>query len=120
MKFDKKTFFSYHLSKCQKLSQNIAILISPSFLIGQKQMNVFKFDYLTPEGIKKKWNAFFPKVQITATAEKLTLLTPGDFNTIYSTLRFYDDSEISPEIIENALKSEIAYKDNRAGRVMGF
>lgn len=73
-----------------------------------------------PRRYQKKWNAFFPKVQITATAEKLTLLTPGDFNTIYSTLRFYDDSEISPEIIENALKSEIAYKDNRAGRVMGF
>lgn len=64
MKFDKKTFFSYHLSKCQKLSQNIAILISPSFLIGQKQMNVFKFDYLTPEGIKKNGMPFSQKSKL--------------------------------------------------------
>ena len=53
-------------------------------------------------------------------ARNLRMLTPGDFNAVYSTLRFYDESELTADRIMNSLKSEIAYKDGRAGRTMGL
>jgi hypothetical protein len=52
--------------------------------------------------------------------KNLRMLTPGDFNAVYSTLRFYDASELTADRIMNALKSEIAYKDSREGRTMGL
>ena len=79
-----------------------------------------KFGYLKPEGIEKLWQAFFPSVEMPDTVRNLRMLTPGDFNAAYGTLRFYDKSELTAEIILDALKSEIAYKDGREGRTMGL
>jgi hypothetical protein len=53
-------------------------------------------------------------------ARNLRMLTPGDFNAVYSTLRFYDASELTADSIMDALKAEIAYKDGREGRTMGL
>ena len=79
-----------------------------------------KFGYLKPEGVEKMWQAFFPQVEMPATARELRMLTPGDFNAAYGSLRFYDESELTADAIINALKSEIAYKDGREGRRMGL
>ena len=79
-----------------------------------------KFGYLKPEGIEKLWQAFFPSVEMPDAVRNLRMLTPGDFNAAYGTLRFYDKSELTAEIILDALKSEIAYKDGREGRTMGL
>lgn len=79
-----------------------------------------KFGYLKPEGVQKMWQAFFPKVECPDEARSLRMLAPGDFNAAYGSLRFYDESEITPVTILDALKSELAYKDSRQGRTMGF
>ena len=79
-----------------------------------------KFGYLKPEGIEKLWQAFFPSVAMPDAARSLRMLTPGDFNAAYSTLRFYDKSELTADVVMQALKSEIAYKDGREGRTMGL
>jgi hypothetical protein len=50
----------------------------------------------------------------------MRMLAPGDFNAAYSTLRFYDETELTADTILSALKSEIAYKDGREGRTMGL
>ena len=79
-----------------------------------------KFGYLKPEGVEKMWQAFFPQVEMPATARELRMLTPGDFNAAYGSLRFYDESELTADAILSTLKSEIAYKDGREGRRMGL
>jgi hypothetical protein len=53
-------------------------------------------------------------------AKNMHMLAPGDFNAAYSTLRFYDETELTADTILSALKSEIAYKDGREGRTMGL
>lgn len=77
-----------------------------------------KFDFLKPENIEKMWRAFFPQVECPTEAKNLRMLTPGDFNAAYGTLRF--ESDLTAEAILDALKLEISYKDGRQGRVMGF
>ena len=79
-----------------------------------------KFGYLLPEGIEMLWQAFFPLVKCPAEAKNLRMLTPGDFNAAYGSLRFYSEDEITAETILEALKSELTYKDSRQGRVMGL
>jgi SpoVK/Ycf46/Vps4 family AAA+-type ATPase len=79
-----------------------------------------KFGYLKPEGIEALWKGFFPKVEMPEAARSLRMLTPGDFNAAYASLRFYDESELTAEAVLNALKSELAYKDSREGRTMGL
>ena len=79
-----------------------------------------KFGYLTPEGVCKMWQAFFPKVECPDAAKNLRMLAPGDFNAAYGSLRFLDEGEITAEVILDALKSELAYKDGRQGRTMGL
>ena len=79
-----------------------------------------KFNYLTPEGIEKMWKAFFPAVECPKSAKNLKMLAPGDFNAAYGSLRFYSEGEITAEVILDALKTELAYKDGRQGRVMGL
>lgn len=79
-----------------------------------------KFDYLKPEGIEALWKGFFPTVQMPDAARNMRMLTPGDFNAAYATLRFYDECELTDGVILEALKSEIAYKDGREGRTMGL
>lgn len=79
-----------------------------------------KFNYLQPEGIEKVWQAFFPKIECPQTARELKSLAPGDFNAVYSTFRYYDESEITAENIVQALLHEIECKDTREGRRMGL
>ena len=79
-----------------------------------------KFGYLKPESVEKIWKAFFPAIECPDEARNLKMLTPGDFNAAYGSLRFYSESEITAEAILEALKSELAYKDSRQGRVMGL
>lgn len=79
-----------------------------------------KFGYLKPEGIEALWKGFFPKVEMPEAVRSLRMLTPGDFNAAYASLRFYDESELTAEAVLNALKSELAYKDGREGRTMGL
>ena len=79
-----------------------------------------KFGYLKPESVEKMWQAFFPTVSCPDEARNLKMLTPGDFNAAYGSLRFYSENEITAEAILEALKTELAYKDSRQGRVMGL
>ena len=79
-----------------------------------------KFGYLKPDSIEKMWQAFFPTVSCPDEARNLKMLTPGDFNAAYGSLRFYGEDEITAETILKALKTELAYKDSRQGRTMGL
>lgn len=79
-----------------------------------------KFNYLAPEGVERMWKAFFPKIECPAAARDLRMLAPGDFNAAYGSLRFYGESEITAEVVLEALRAELAYKDGRQGRVMGL
>ena len=79
-----------------------------------------KFGYLKPEGIEALWRGFFPSVACPDAVKNMHMLAPGDFNAAYSTLRFYDETELTADAILSALKSEIAYKDGREGRTMGL
>ena len=79
-----------------------------------------KFNYLQPDGIAKVWQAFFPKIECPQTARELKSLAPGDFNAVYGTFRYYDESEITAESIVQALLHEIECKDTREGRRMGL
>lgn len=79
-----------------------------------------KFNYLKPEGIETLWNAFFAGIPCPAEARNLKALAPGDFNAVYSSFRFLDDAEKTPENILQALEHEINSKDTREGRRMGL
>lgn len=79
-----------------------------------------KFNYLQPDGIAKVWQAFFPKIECPQTACELKSLAPGDFNAVYGTFRYYDESEITAKSILQALLHEIECKDTREGRRMGL
>ncbi len=79
-----------------------------------------KFNYLQPDGITKVWQAFFPKIECPQEARELKSLAPGDFNAVYGTFRYYDESEITAENILQALLHEIECKDTREGRRMGL
>ena len=79
-----------------------------------------KFNYLKPEGIETLWKAFFNDIPCPAEARNLKALAPGDFNAVYSSFRFLDESEKTPENILHALEHEINSKDTREGRRMGL
>lgn len=79
-----------------------------------------KFNYLQPDGIAKVWQAFFPKIECPQDARELKSLTPGDFNAVYGTFRYYNENEITAESILQALLHEIECKDTREGRRMGL
>lgn len=79
-----------------------------------------KFNYLKPDGIKKVWQAFFPKVECTAAACDLMALTPGDFKAVHDTFQYYDESEVTTDSILEALRHEIECKNTRDGRRMGL
>ena len=79
-----------------------------------------KFNYLQSAGIEKVWQAFFPKIECPAAVRELKSLAPGDFNAVYGSFRYYDESEITTENILQALRHEIECKDTREGRRMGL
>ena len=78
------------------------------------------FGYLKPEGIREIWNSFFPNVECPDSATRLPMLAPGDFNAVNGRLCYLPDSIRTPERIEEELRKELAAKDARAGRTMGF
>lgn len=79
-----------------------------------------KFKYLQPDGIKKVWQAFFPKIECPAAACELKAIAPGDFNAIFGTFRYYDKNDITAENILQALRHEMECKDTRECRRMGL
>ena len=79
-----------------------------------------KFNYLKPDGIEKVWQAFFPKVECSATARDLKALTPGDFKAVHDTFQYYDESDVTADSILQALRHEIECKNTREGRRMGL
>lgn len=80
-----------------------------------------KFDYLNTAGIETVWQSFFPKIKCPEHVKRMTMLAPGDFNAVYTQLRYMPTKKISADCIVAALEKEIAAKeggDNK--RRMGF
>jgi hypothetical protein len=48
------------------------------------------------------------------------MLAPGDFNAVYSKLRYLPAERLSPERITKELEKELEAKENRPNRKMGF
>jgi hypothetical protein len=48
------------------------------------------------------------------------MLAPGDFNAVYSKLRYLPAERLTPERITRELEKEIDAKDHHANRKMGF
>ncbi|MCF0221994.1 MAG: AAA family ATPase [Fibrobacter sp.] len=78
------------------------------------------FDYLKPEGIRHMWNVFFPDTECPNSIANLPMLTPGDFNAVNGRMRYLPATSKTPERIEAELRKELSYKDDKAGRSIGF
>jgi hypothetical protein len=50
----------------------------------------------------------------------MTMLAPGDFNAVYTQLRYMPTKKLTADCIAAALEREIAAKDARVNRHMGF
>jgi SpoVK/Ycf46/Vps4 family AAA+-type ATPase len=79
-----------------------------------------KFNYLNPEGIENIWKSFFPTLDCPESVKELNMLAPGDFNAVYSKLRYLPAERLTPERITRELEKEIDAKDHHANRKMGF
>jgi AAA+ superfamily predicted ATPase len=79
-----------------------------------------KFNYLNPEGIENIWKTFFPTLDCPKQVKELKMLAPGDFNAVYSKLRYLPNERLTPERIAKDLEKEIDAKDHHASRKMGF
>ena len=78
------------------------------------------FNYLTSEGIGKIWQSFYPQIECPESVKGLDMLAPGDFNAVYSRLRYLPTKRLTAERIECELKKEIEAKGGCANRRMGF
>lgn len=79
-----------------------------------------KFDYLTREGIETVWKSFFPKLECPAQIKGMTRLAPGDFNAVYTQLRYLPAHKLTAECIASALEREVEAKEGGSTRRMGF
>ena len=79
-----------------------------------------KFDYLNTAGIETVWQSFFPKIKCPEHVKRMTMLAPGDFNAVYTQLRYMPTKKLTADCIAAALEREIAAKDARVNRHMGF
>lgn len=79
-----------------------------------------KFDYLTRDGIETVWKSFFPKLECPAQVKGMTKLAPGDFNAVYTQLRYLPTRKLTAECIAGALEREIEAKEGGSNRHMGF
>ena len=79
-----------------------------------------KFNYLNSEGIENIWKSFFPTLDCPEQIKEFKMLAPGDFNAVYSKLRYLPAERLTPERITKELEKELEAKENRPNRKMGF
>ncbi|NDE17807.1 AAA family ATPase [bacterium] len=83
-----------------------------------------KFDYLHDDGKFVFFRKFFPEIEVDAQVrgrlEKLMRLAPGDFKAVAQRYRFRVGVPASAGEILAGLESECAFKDQKAGRAIGF
>ncbi len=86
-----------------------------------------EFKYLLEKGIRHFWKVFFEgRTSIEADEGFLSqlcglpLLAPGDFKAVYERLSYDDPASMTPERVLEELKEEVAFKDCRGGRTIGF
>ena len=78
------------------------------------------FNYLTADGIQEMWKSFFAQIECPESVKHLDMLTPGDFNAVYSRLRYLPTQKRTAERIANELENEIKAKGGIGNRKMGF
>ena len=78
------------------------------------------FDYLKPEGIEKIWKSFYPQFNCPEEIKNFDMLAPGDFNAVFSRLRYLPQHKLSKKRIASELEKEIEAKGGHANRKMGF
>ena len=78
------------------------------------------FNYLTADGIQEMWKSFFAQIECPESVKHLDMLAPGDFNAVYSRLRYLPTQKRTAERIANELENEIKAKGGIGNRKMGF
>jgi SpoVK/Ycf46/Vps4 family AAA+-type ATPase len=78
------------------------------------------FNYLTPDGIAKMWQSFFPQQACPESVKNFDTLAPGDFNAVFSRLRYLPTHKLTAERIATELENEIKAKGGCSNRKMGF
>ena len=78
------------------------------------------FNYLTADGIQEMWKSFFASIECPESVKHLDMLAPGDFNAVYSRLRYLPTQKRTAERIANELENEIKAKGGIGNRKMGF
>jgi len=78
------------------------------------------FDFLNAKGIRIFWNIFFPWATMPTEKNQLSLLTPGDFHAVLARVQYLEQSSLPGERLYQELMVEVAAKDTRAGRRLGF
>ena len=86
-----------------------------------------EFDYLTPQGAMTFYNLFLaslPQAPITdgeaAKLGSLSGLTPGDFKVVHQKFLLFEKNELTHEKLIDALGQELAARDSKFGKTMGF
>ena len=79
-----------------------------------------QFNYLKPEGIEEMWKSFFPQFSCPATIKSFEALAPGDFNAVYSKLRYLPEKKLNAKRIVEELEKEVCIKSGQHARKMGF
>lgn len=78
------------------------------------------FNYLTADGIQKMWQSFFAQIECPEKVKRFDMLAPGDFNAVFSRLRYLPTHKLTAERIAVELENEIKAKDGCGNRRMGF
>jgi len=78
------------------------------------------FNYLTADGIQEMWKSFFAPIECPDNVKHLDMLAPGDFNAVYSRLRYLPTQKRTAERIANELENEIKARGGFNNRKMGF
>ena len=87
----------------------------------------FEFDYLTQKGVFGFYKTFLSKFidsQLTKIDKKelaaITGLTPGDFKVVEQKYIFFKKKKLTHQLLINALKEEVRYKQTAKKVVIGF
>ena len=79
-----------------------------------------QFNYLKPDGIEAMWKSFFPQFDFPAAIRNFKTLAPGDFNAVYSRLRYLPSDKLTAKRIVEELEKEVNIKGECYSRKMGF
>jgi len=86
-----------------------------------------EFDYLRPEGNVVFYERILaPLVEGPMSSaevehiQAISMLTPGDFKTVYQRHAFFTKAEVSHPKLISALREELVAKNGKANRKMGF